>query len=43
MVPTDKKGLEAMKKRQDELRIRRQTKRHNKNTNDQLEDFIDFE
>ncbi|MGN0367163.1 MAG: exonuclease domain-containing protein [Wujia sp.] len=43
MVPTDKKGLEAMKKRQDELRIRRQTKRHNKNTNDQLEDFIEFE
>ena len=29
MIPTDKKGLEAMKERQDELRIRRQTKRHN--------------
>lgn len=29
MIPTDKKGLEAMKRRQDELRIRRQAKRHN--------------
>lgn len=30
MVPTDKKGMESIRNRQDELRIKRQTKRHNK-------------
>ena len=43
MVPTDKKGLEAMKERQDELRIKRQTKRHNKNGNDDFNELLDFE
>lgn len=44
MVPTDKKGLEAMKERQDELRIKRQTKRHNKSGNDDdIEELIEFE
>lgn len=30
IVPTDKKGIELIRERQDELRIRRQEKRHNK-------------
>lgn len=30
MLPTDKKGMENIRERQDELRIRRQNKRHNK-------------
>ncbi len=34
VVPTDKKGLEAIRQRQDELRIKRQEKRHNKNSCD---------
>lgn len=38
MLPTDKKGMENIRERQDELRIRRQAKRHNKSNND-----IEFE
>lgn len=38
MLPTDKKGMENIRERQDELRVRRQTKRHNKSNND-----IEFE
>ncbi len=34
MLPTDKKGLENMKERQNELRIKRQTKRHNKHNHE---------
>ncbi|MBE5944750.1 MAG: exonuclease domain-containing protein [Lachnospiraceae bacterium] len=34
MVPTDKKGMETIRLRQDELRIKRQTKRHNRKHND---------
>lgn len=34
MLPTDKKGMENIRERQDELRIRRQLKRHNKSNND---------
>ena len=30
IVPTDKKGIEVIRERQDELRLRRQEKRHNK-------------
>lgn len=33
MLPTDKKGLENIRERQDELRIKRQVKRHNKHNN----------
>lgn len=38
MLPTDKKGMENIRERQDELRIRRQEKRHNKSNNN-----IEFE
>lgn len=38
MLPTDKKGMENIRERQDELRVRRQAKRHNKSNND-----IEFE
>lgn len=34
MVPTDKKGMENIRQRQDELRIKRQIKRHNKKHHD---------
>ena len=34
MTPTDKKGLEDIKNRQEELRLRRQMKRHNKSNSD---------
>ena len=39
VVPTDKKGLEATRQRQNELRIKRQEKRHNKNNKDYPDDF----
>jgi len=39
MSPTDKKGFEQLKDRQDELRLRRQEKRHKDHSNDiELED-----
>lgn len=36
MLPTDKKGMENIRERQDELRIKRQTKRHNKHNHESL-------
>lgn len=38
MQSTNKKGMEEIKERQDELRLKRQAKRHNKNNNDSNSD-----